>query len=82
MFKPHLADANVLTPLEAICALEVLGAKPGRPLYPVDHSLMAFFVSRWKGLKYLDIRDVRAPQTFTHYIAQLRIWLIYRMLLK
>lgn len=71
--SPSLIHAAVLTPAEALLALEDVAAQPTRPSFPVDRHLAAFLMSRWREMNFLDMRDMGKPQRETKNLATLRI---------
>ena len=71
--SPYLIHAAVLTPVQALIALEELAVQPDRPQFPIDRHLSAFLISRWKGVSYLDLRDLGKPQRELKNLATLRI---------
>jgi hypothetical protein len=71
--SPCLIHASALTPMEALLALEDVAMQPNRPSYPVDRHLAAFLISRWKGMKFSDIREMSKPQREVKNLAVLRI---------
>jgi len=71
--SPHLIHAAVLTPAEALMALEEVAGEPGRPQSPIDRHLAAFLMSRWKGLSHADLRDLGEPQREIKSLAILRV---------
>lgn len=71
--SPCLIHACVLTPAEALTALEDVAAQPNRPSFPVDRHLAAFFMSRWKEMNFLDLRDMGKPQREIKNLAVLKI---------
>ncbi|MBM3632398.1 MAG: hypothetical protein FJX03_01645 [Alphaproteobacteria bacterium] len=71
--SPSLIHAAVLTPAEALLALEEVAAQPNRPSFPVDRHLAAFLMSRWREMNFLDMRDMGKPQRETKNLATLRI---------
>ena len=71
--SPYLIHAAVLTPAEALIALEEVAGEPGRPQSPVDRHLAAFLMSRWKGLSHADLRDLGKPQREIKNLAILRV---------
>lgn len=71
--SPSLMHASALTPAEALIALEAVAAQPNRPSFPVDRHLAAFLMSRWKGLSFIDVRDMGKPQREVKNLAVLKI---------
>lgn len=71
--SPCLIHAAALTPAEAILALEEVAMQPNRPDFPVDRHLAAFLISRWRELKFSDLRDMAKPQREVKNLAVLRI---------
>ncbi|MBX9804315.1 MAG: hypothetical protein K2Y18_01020 [Alphaproteobacteria bacterium] len=71
--SPCLIHAAVLTPAEALIALEEVATQPNHPTLPVDRHLAAFLISRWKGLSLSDLRDMGKPQREVKNLAILRI---------
>lgn len=71
--SPCLIHARVLTPTEALIALEQVAAQPNRPAFPVDRHLAAFFISRWKEMNFIDLRDMGKPQREVRNLAVLKI---------
>lgn len=71
--SPSLIHAAVLTPTEALLALEEVASQPNRPSFPVDRHLAAFLMSRWREMNFLDMRDMGKPQRETKNLATLRI---------
>jgi hypothetical protein len=68
-----LGSKRIVTPFDLLLALEDIACTADRPSCPIDHSLAAFLVSRWKGLKYSDLRDLRNCDETIQYRSQLRI---------
>jgi hypothetical protein len=71
--SPYLIHAAVLTPAEALIALEEVAGEPDRPQSPVDRHLAAFLMSRWKGLSHADLQDLGEPQREIKSLAILRV---------
>lgn len=71
--SPYLIHAAVLTPTEALIALEAVAGQPDRPQSPIDRHLSAFLMSRWKGLSHADLRDLGKPQRELKNLAILRV---------
>jgi hypothetical protein len=71
--SPCLIHARVLTPADALIALEDVAAQPNRPAFPVDRHLAAFFISRWKEMNFIDLRDMGKPQREVKNLALLKI---------
>lgn len=71
--SPSLIHASALTPAEALIALENVATQPNRPSFPVDRHLAAFLMSRWKGLNFIDLRDMGKPQREVKNLAVLKI---------
>jgi hypothetical protein len=71
--SPCLIHAAALTPVAALLALEDVAAQPNRPAFPVDRHLAAFFMSRWKEMNFLDMREMNKPQREIKNLAVLRI---------
>jgi hypothetical protein len=71
--SPYLIHAAVLTPVQALIALEEVAVQSDRPQSPIDRHLSAFLISRWKGVSYSDLRDLGKPQRELKNLATLRI---------
>jgi len=71
--SPYLIHAAVLTPAEALIALEEVASQSDRPQSPIDRHLAAFLMSRWKGLSYVDLRDLGHSQREVKSLAILRV---------
>lgn len=71
--SPYLIHAAVLTPAEALIALEEVAGDPDRPQSPIDRHLAAFLMSRWKGLSHADLQDLGKPQREIKSLAILRV---------
>jgi hypothetical protein len=71
--SPCLIQTGVLTPVEALIALEAVAGEPGRPSFPVDQHLAAFLMARGTVLDFTDLQDVRKPQREIKNLAALRI---------
>lgn len=71
--SPCLIHAAALTPAQALIALEDVAAQPNRPSFPIDKHLAAFLMSRWKEMKFMDMRDMGKPQREIKNLAVLRI---------
>jgi hypothetical protein len=71
--SPCLIHACVLTPAQALTALEDVAAQPNRPSFPVDRHLAAFLMSRWKEMSFMDLRDMSKPQREIKNLAVLKI---------
>lgn len=71
--SPYLIHAAVLTPAQALIALEEVAGQTNRPQSPIDRHLAAFLMSRWKGLSHADLRDLGKPQREVKSLAILRV---------
>lgn len=71
--SPNLIHAAVLTPDEALKALEAVASQADRPSFPIDRHLGAFLMSRWKELGFQDLRDLGKPQREVRNLAALKI---------
>lgn len=71
--SPLLIHAQVVTPAEALIALEEVAMQPNRPACPVDRHLAAFLMSRWKELNFIDMKDLGKPQREIKSLAVLKI---------
>jgi hypothetical protein len=71
--SPCLIKARVISPHEALIALEEVANQPNRPAFPVDRHLAAFLMSRWKEMSFVLMRDLARSQRELKNLAALKI---------
>lgn len=69
-----LVPMTVHTPAELLLALNKIAVLPDRPSHLTDDHLIAFLMSRWKGLSFMDVQDLKNTQTIIRNMAILRIF--------
>ena len=70
---PYFSSDSVMTPGQAILALEKVASETNRPLFPIDRHLAAFLMSRWKEMSFLAMRDMGKPQREIRNLAALKM---------